>query len=213
MSIKKLVVQLEKHIQAKFPEYQVKFYSNRRNFYIHMGLDKSLFSFENYKKLLEEFDCFLREHLSTKFIFVFPPKLIYSTKWKHNYIIYKKIDKDSSSKNDLTWQVDSKFIPKYIPNDLKWYKKDGLDTWYLKNKCDNFINNTYTYFEKFKITNFDLIKNDVSKDVKKQYQTLDHDEIKHYPPHLQEQICSSIFQNAHRKDLHIPKQTIDEHFF
>ena len=42
---------------------------------------------------------------------------------------------------------------------------------------------------------------------------MDHDEIKHYPPHLQEQICSSIFQNAHRKDMHIPKQTIDEHFF
>ena len=45
MSIKKLVVQLEKHITVKFPEYDAKFYSNRRNFYIHMGFDKSLFSF------------------------------------------------------------------------------------------------------------------------------------------------------------------------
>ena len=45
MSIKKLVMQLEKHITVKFPEYDAKFYSNRRNFYIHMGLDKSLFSF------------------------------------------------------------------------------------------------------------------------------------------------------------------------
>ena len=85
-----------------------------------MGLDKSLFGFENYKKLLEEIDCFLSEHLSTKFICVFPPKLICSTKWKHDYIIYKKMDKDSSTKNDLTWQVDNKFISKYIPNDLKW---------------------------------------------------------------------------------------------
>ena len=112
MSIKKLVVQLEKHIQVKFPEYQAKFYSNWRNFFAHMGLDKSLSGFENYKKLLEEIDCFLSEHLSTKFICVFRPKLIYSTNWKHNYIIYKKMDKDSSSKNDLTWQVDNKFIPK-----------------------------------------------------------------------------------------------------
>ena len=112
MSIKKLVVQLEKHIQVKFPEYQAKFYSNRRNVFIHMGLDKSLFGFENYKKLLEEIDCFLSEYLSTKFICVFRPKLIYSTNWKHNYIIYKKMGKDSSSKNDLTWQVDNKFIPK-----------------------------------------------------------------------------------------------------
>ena len=43
MSIKKLIVQLEKQISVKFPEYQEKFYSNRRNFYIHMGLDRSLF--------------------------------------------------------------------------------------------------------------------------------------------------------------------------
>ena len=44
-------MQLEKHITVKFPEYDVKFYSNHRNFYIHMVLDKSLFSFENYQKL------------------------------------------------------------------------------------------------------------------------------------------------------------------
>ena len=29
MSIKKLVVQLEKHINVKFPEYEAKFYSNQ----------------------------------------------------------------------------------------------------------------------------------------------------------------------------------------
>ena len=28
MSIKEFIIQLEKHINAKFPEYQVKFYSN-----------------------------------------------------------------------------------------------------------------------------------------------------------------------------------------
>ena len=45
-----------------------------------MGLNKSLFSFENYQKLLNEFDCFLNEHLEKKIISIFPPKLIYSTK-------------------------------------------------------------------------------------------------------------------------------------
>ena len=90
MSIKKLVLQLEKHIAVKFPEYDSKFYSNRWNVYIHMGLDKSLFSFENYQKLLNEVDCFLNEHLEKKFIPIFPPKLIYFTKWKHDYIVCKK---------------------------------------------------------------------------------------------------------------------------
>ena len=44
--------------------------------------------------------------------------------------------KDICSKNDLTWEVDNKFIPKYIPNDLNWHKRDGLGTWCLKNKCE-----------------------------------------------------------------------------
>ena len=61
--IKKLVIQLEKHIKEKFPEHEAKFYSNRRNFYVHMGLDKSLFSFENYKLLLQKINNFLSEHL------------------------------------------------------------------------------------------------------------------------------------------------------
>ena len=90
MSIKKLVCQLEKHLNVKFPEYHAKCYSNRRNFYIHMGLDNSLFGYDNFKKMLEEVDCFLNEHLPNKFISVFPPKLINSSKWKHDYIVSKK---------------------------------------------------------------------------------------------------------------------------
>ena len=90
MSIKKVVTQLEKHMSLKFPEYGSKFYFNRRNYYIHLGLDKSLFSFENYKKFIEEVNSFLSEHLHSQFICVFSPKLVISTKWKHDYIIYRK---------------------------------------------------------------------------------------------------------------------------
>ena len=85
MYTKKLVKQLEKHIAVKFPEYDAKFYSNRRNFYIHMELDKSFFSFENCHKLLNEVG------LEKKIISVFLPKLIYPTKWKHNYIFSRKV--------------------------------------------------------------------------------------------------------------------------
>ena len=90
--MKNLVLQLEKHINVKFPEYHAKFYSNRRHFYIHMGLDNSLFGYDNFKKMLEEVDCFLNEHLPNKFISVFPPKLINSSKWKHDYIVSKNND-------------------------------------------------------------------------------------------------------------------------
>ena len=101
-----------------------------------MRLDKSLFGYENFKNFLEEVDCFLNEPLWNKFVCAFPPKLIHSTKWKHDYIIYKKMAKNVTSKNDLTWEVDIKLIPKFVPNDLKWYERDGLDTWYLQNKCN-----------------------------------------------------------------------------
>ena len=166
-----------------------------------MGLDNSLFGYENFKKLLEEVENLLNEHLPNKFISIFPPRLIYSTKWKHDYIISKKMAK-----------FDNKFIPKYVPDDLKWYERDGLDTLYLQNKCADFINNTDKHFKQMKIKNFGMIRNNVSKDKVKQYQTLDHQEIMHYPLQLRDQICSSIFRNANRKDMHIKKEAINEHF-
>ena len=89
MSIKKIVIQLEKYVGLKFPHYAAKFYANRRNFYIHLGLDKSLFSFEDYKHLLEVVNNYLSEHLKD-FKSVYPPKLVLPTKWKYDYIIYSK---------------------------------------------------------------------------------------------------------------------------
>ena len=97
--------------------------------------------------------------------------------------------------NQLTWEVDNTFIPKYTPNNLKWYEKDGLETWYRQNKCNEILNNTDECLKKMRITNFDIIKNEATEDKMKQYHTIDHEEIKQYPSHLQEQICSSIFRN------------------
>ena len=57
-----------------------------------------------------------------------------------------------------------------------------------------------------------MIKNDITDEKIKQYQQIDHDEIKKYPPNDQQQIMSSIFRNANRKDMDIKKRTINEHF-
>ena len=58
MTIKKIISQLENLMQEKFPHFNGRFYSNRQNNYIHLGLDKSLFSFEDYKRYLAEIDKF-----------------------------------------------------------------------------------------------------------------------------------------------------------
>ena len=45
MTIKKIILKLEVFMKKQYPHFDGKFYSNRRNNYIHLGLDKSLFSF------------------------------------------------------------------------------------------------------------------------------------------------------------------------
>ena len=42
-SIKKIIIKLESLMKIKFPHFGGKFSSNRRNNYIHLGLDKSPF--------------------------------------------------------------------------------------------------------------------------------------------------------------------------
>ena len=74
-------------MKQKFPHYDGKFYVNRRNTYIHLGLDKFLFSFGDYKDFLNTIDKFLSEQLRAGFKIDDPPKLVISTKWKHDYII------------------------------------------------------------------------------------------------------------------------------
>ena len=53
MSIKKPIIKLEKHIGIKFPKYEAKFCSNRRNLCIHMGLDKAIFAYSNFQDLMK----------------------------------------------------------------------------------------------------------------------------------------------------------------
>ena len=111
-----------------------------------------------------------------------------------------------------TWKVDNTFVPKFIPDNLKWYERDGLETWYLRNKCSEFLEDSNSHFKNRKAVNFDIISNDekMAKQTLMQYRTIDHDEIKKYPE--KEQIMSSIFRNANRKDMIIEKRTIDTHF-
>ena len=113
---------------------------------------------------------------------------------------------------DLTWKVDNTFVPPFVSNDLKWFERDGLETWYRRNKCEEFLQDTDSHFKNRKIVNFDMIKNEASDTKIKQYQQIDHDEIKKYPIEYQQQITSSIFCNANRKDMYIEKRTINEHF-
>ena len=72
---------------------------------------------------------------------------------------------------------------------------------------------TDKHFKEMNIVNFDIIKNKKLEEEKiDQYQAIDHDEIIKYPVQLSEQICSLIFRNSKRNDMHVSKDTINEHF-
>ena len=89
MSIKKITLQLKKFFKQKFHDLNAGFYVSKRNMCVHMGLEKSIFSYSSYKEIIEEYNKFFKEHLSNKFI-VTKLQLLHTTKWKFNYIISRK---------------------------------------------------------------------------------------------------------------------------
>ena len=58
-----------------------------------------------------------------------------------------------------TWQYDNIFIRAYVPDNLKWFERDGLETWYRKNKYDQFMEDTDSHFKNRRLVNFDMMKN------------------------------------------------------
>ena len=56
------------------------------------------------------------------------------------------------------------YIPEHVSDNLKWYESDGLVTWYKKNNCDEFLEDTDCYFHTTQIINFDIkIKKQLQK--------------------------------------------------
>ena len=103
-------------------------------------------------------DKFLSEHLQSEFQKVDPPKLVISAKWKHDYIVRSRNGWIKRCSN--TWQYDNKFVPIFVPDNLKWFERDLLETWSRKNKCDEFLKDTDSHFKSRHIVNFDMITND-----------------------------------------------------
>ena len=54
-----------------------------------MGIDFPLFFVENFQQMILKIESFKKEELDKRFRFVFP-KLIHTTHWKYDYIIFEK---------------------------------------------------------------------------------------------------------------------------
>ena len=109
----------------------------------------------------------------------------------------------------------NKFVPEFVPENLPWYKRDSLLTWYDQAKCRDFLEDTDGHFRTTKIVNFDIINKDlkkekISKETLKGYQILNYEQVMTYPPEVQRKIFESAFRTD-RKDIFFKKESIDEY--
>ena len=53
--------------------------------------------------------------------------------------------------------VAMKYVPGFVSNDVKWYERDGLLTWYDQMKYERFLQDVNNHFANIKIVNFEII--------------------------------------------------------
>ena len=100
----------------------------------------------------------------------------------------------------------------FVPDNLKWYKKDGLDTWYLKEKCDDFLRNSDSYFQNLKVINFDMIRNELPDSNIKKYKTVDFEEIESFSDENKVEIKNSLFRHINNGNFHIKCEDVKKQF-
>ena len=44
-------------------------------------------------------------------------------------------------------RVDNRFPPNYVPNNMPWYERDSLMSWYDQVKCQEFLESTGSNFQ------------------------------------------------------------------
>ena len=84
---KKAIKKLQGIISKKYPDFNAKFYINRKNRLIHIGMDKCLYDYSNYRLFLWDCEWFFEKALNKKlFKWYRTPNLICCTKWKYDYV-------------------------------------------------------------------------------------------------------------------------------
>ena len=78
------------------------------------------------------------------------------------------------------------YVPGYVPENLPWYERDGLLTWYDQAKCKEFLEDPDVHFKNKKIVNFDIIDKSIRgekipENDLENYQTVKMDRVKKYP--------------------------------
>ena len=111
----------------------------------------------------------------------------------------------------------NKYVPEFVPSDLKWYERGGLMTWYDQVMCEQFLEDVNKYFSETKIVNFDMINKSIkgegiSEGVLRDYQTVHKKDVFNYPIHQREKIMSAALRSyIQRNDVFISTELVDDH--
>ena len=92
MNWRLFISELGRLLKEKYPHIEIDFYISRRKRYVHMGLEKALTSYLEYKKILENIENFWLENKNTDFEIAKPPVLVKTVQWKFDYILFRKSD-------------------------------------------------------------------------------------------------------------------------
>ena len=85
-TIRKRLHILKMTLKEKFPDITVGFYLSKRSKYLHMGLEQSPSSIENYRDFKEEIYKSLSVKLDSKFKMIDLLLLVPTVTWKYGYI-------------------------------------------------------------------------------------------------------------------------------
>ena len=90
MYMKTFIILLKNVLKKDFPDIELAFYVSRRSKFVHMGLDVQLTKISNSGDIINAIEKYwLEKKTDDNFIF-FEPYLSASTKWKYDYIDFRK---------------------------------------------------------------------------------------------------------------------------
>ena len=111
--------------------------------------------------------------------------------------------------------VRQRYIPPYIKDNLKWYEKEGLITYFQQREYQEFKKDRDRYINETKILNFDIIHHvcrgdRLGKSIK-EHNTVKKEMLKQMPPSEKYAAAAACFRSTN-KNINIEKSVAKEHF-
>ena len=109
----------------------------------------------------------------------------------------------------------SSYIPPYIKDNLKWYEKEGLITYFQQREYQEFKKNRDAYINETKILNFDIIhhmcRGDKLEKTIKEHNTVKKERLKQMSPSEKYAAVAACFRSSN-KNIIVERSIAKEYF-